>query len=115
MRSLISTILLLLFSSFACVSAQSKDEKKYRKESEEMRKSVWAWDKPQFKVKDVPAQYANASKVVLAHHTELTADSKTKLAFYGLGFGTKKEQTISEVVRELIKINDKTAVTDYSE
>ena len=115
MRSLISTIIIFLFSASALVNAQSKDEKKYRKESEEMRKSVWAWDKPQFKVKNVPPQYASASKVVLAHHTELTADSKTKVVFYGLGFGTKKEQTISEVVRELIKINDKTAVTEYSE
>ena len=55
-----------------------------------MRKQVWAWDKPQFRVKDIPQQYANASKVVIAHHTELTADSKSKIAFYGLTFGRKK-------------------------
>lgn len=105
---------------FLCVTlnitnAQSKDAVKYRKESEEMRKTVWAWEKPQFKVKEVPAQYANASKVVLAHHTELTADSKSKFAFYGLGFGPKKEQTLTEVVRELVKVNDKNAVSEYSE
>ena len=111
-----SWVALILFTSlFNLVSAQSKDAEKYRKESEEMRKSVWAWDKPQFKVKDVPTRYANASKVILAHHTELTADSKKKLVFYGFTFGTKKEETISEVVRELVKLNDKTAVTEYSE
>ena len=41
-------------------AAQTKDAEKYRKESEQMRKTVWAWDKPQFKVKDVPQQYSNA-------------------------------------------------------
>ncbi len=115
MRSFIVSVTLLFLTALTTVNAQSKDAEKYRKESEEMRKSVWAWDKPQFKVKEVPAQYANASKIIIAHHTELTADSKTKLAFYGFGFGTKKEQTISEVVRALVKLNDKTAVAEYSE
>jgi len=105
----------LLVASFSFASAQSKDAEKYRKESEEMRKSVWAWDKPQFSLRDVPRQYANASKVILTHHTELTADSKTKLAFLGSIFFTKKEQTILEVGRELVKINDKAAVAEYSE
>ncbi|HYC39922.1 MAG TPA: DUF3857 domain-containing protein [Chitinophagaceae bacterium] len=88
---------------------------KYRKASEEMRKQVWAWENPKFRVRDIPAQYANASKVIIAHHTELTADSKSKIAFYGLGFGSKREQSITEVVREIIRINDKNAVTEYSE
>lgn len=97
------------------VQAQSKDEAKYRNESEKMRSSIWAWNLPQFKVKQIPEQYAKASKVIIAHHTELSADSKSKFAYYGLGFGLKKEQNLTEVVRELIKINDKNAVTDYSE
>ena len=95
--------------------AQTKEAEKYKKESEEMRKQVWAWEKPQFNIREVPAAFANASKVVLAHHTELTADSKSKLAFYGLGFGVKKELTITEIVRELVKVNDKSAVEEYSE
>ena len=112
-------ILLLMAVIFSATinnaAAQTKDAEKYRKESEQMRKTVWAWDKPQFKVKDVPPQYSNASKIIIAHHTELTADSKSKFAFYGLGFGPKKEQTLTEVVREMVKVNDKNAVTDYSE
>ena len=110
-------VLTFLFFSFPVtnVYAQPKDIAKYRKESEEMRKQVWAWDKPQFKVKNIPAQYANASKVIIARHTDLTADSKSKLAFYGFGFGAKKEQTLTEVVREVVKINDKSAINDYSE
>ena len=95
--------------------AQKKDEEKYRKASEEVRQQVWAWDKPQFKVKDIPAEYANASKVIIAEHTELNAESKSKFSFYVLTYSIKKEQTISEVVREMVKLNDKTAVEEYSE
>jgi hypothetical protein len=110
------------FMMFACVATfsevnaqSSKDAEKYKSESVEMRKQVWAWNKPQFKIRDVPQQYAGASKVVLAHHTELTADSKSKFQFYVVTFGIKKEQNLIEVVREMVKLNDKNAVDDYSE
>ena len=95
--------------------AQKQDAEKYRKASEEVRKQVWGWDKPQFKIKDIPSQYANASKVIIAQHTELSAESKSKFAFYVISFTVKKEQTISEVVREMVKLNDKTAVEEYSQ
>lgn len=106
-----SIILICGISAFG----QNKEADTYRKASEEIRKQVWGWDKPQFKVREVPAKYASASKIIIAHHTELTADSKSKLAFYGLGFGLKKELTLSEIVREAVKVNDKTAVSEYSE
>jgi len=115
MKLFMFSVAVMFSATFTTVNAQSKDDEKYRKQSEEMRKVVWAWDKPQFKVKAVPQQYTNSSKVIIAHHTELTADSKSKFAFYGLGFGPKKEQTLTEVVREMVKVNDKNAVDDYSE
>jgi Domain of Unknown Function with PDB structure (DUF3857) len=115
MKTFILAAALMLSAALNHVTAQSKDEQKYRNQSEEMRKTVWAWNKPQFAVREIPKQYANASKVILAHHTELTADSKSRFAFYGLGFGPKKEQTLTEVVREMVKLNDKNAVADYSE
>jgi len=109
----LSVLIVLSIVSPFLLKAQNAE--KYKKESEEIRKQIWAWDKPQFKVREVPQQYSNVSKVILAHHTELTADSKSKVAFYGLGFGAKKEQTLSEIVRELVKLNDKTAIDEYSE
>lgn len=115
MKKLYFIIIMTGAGFLGTVSAQSKSETKYREESAEMRKTVWLWEKPQFKVRAVPAEYANASKVILAHHTDLTADSKSKFAFYGLGFGPKKEQTLTEVVREMVKLNDKNAVTEFSE
>jgi len=107
-------IISLVFILISCFG-QSKDQKKYRKEAEEMRKQVWAWNDSKFKIKDIPQQYANASKVVIAHHAELTADSKSRIGFQGLSFGNKKEQRLTEIVREIVKLNDKNAVTEYSE
>ncbi len=114
-RILILNFLAIFLIAFTSVNAQKKDEAKYRQASEEVRKQVWSWDMPQFKKRDIPEKYAKASKVIMAHHTELTADSKSKFQFYVITFGVKKEQTITEVVREMIKLNDKNAVTDYSE
>src|SRR5687768_5666746 len=115
--SFIGAVALIITSTpvFAQSKADAKADAKYRAESEELRKQVWAWDRPEFKKKDIPAEYANASKIIIAHHTELSADSKSKLTYYGLGFGTRKETSIIETVREMIKVNDKTAVEDYSE
>ncbi len=115
MKKIVVMVLAFLSFSFATVMAQSKEELQYRKESEEVRKQVFAWNKPQFKVKDIPQQYAGSSKVILAHHTDLTADSRSKIVFYGLGFAGKKEQTLNEVVREMVKLNDKSAIDEYSE
>lgn len=106
---------LLAILAITYSQAQSKDDRKYAKASEEVRKQVWDWDLPQFQVRNVPEKYAKASRVIMAHHTELTADSKSKLQFYVITFGMKKEQTITEVVREMVKLNDKNAVSDYSE
>jgi hypothetical protein len=96
-------------------NAQTKEAEKYTAQSEDLRKEVWSWKDPQFKIKDVPAEYANASKVVLARRTLLTADSKSKFQFNVISFNIKKEQTLVEIVRELLKLNDKNAVTEYSE
>ena len=115
MRFLIITVAVIFSATFTKVYAQSKDAEKYGKESEDMRKQVWAWDKPEFKQRDIPEQYKNASKVIIAHHTELTADSKSKFQFYVITFGVKKELKLTEVVREMVKLNDKSAVSEFSE
>jgi hypothetical protein len=110
-------VIMMAVFCFTAISvfAQSKEIEAYKKESEEMRKTVWAWPDEQYKVRTVPEKYMKSSKVVIAHHTALTADSKSGIAFYGLGFGSRHKQSITEIVREVIKLNDKNAVTEYSE
>src|SRR5688500_13554418 len=105
---------LLLLLSAATLSAQ-KDVKKYRQESDIIRKEVWSWNKPEFDVRTIPAEFAGASRVVIARHMEINSDSKKKTQFTGLGFSMYRELTLTEIVREAVKLNDKSAVADYSE
>jgi len=72
-----SLLLLIILSSSVLLFAQ-KDVKQYKEEAEAIRKEVWAWNRPEFAVREIPAEYANASQVVIARHTEITADSKRK-------------------------------------
>ncbi|MDQ6755386.1 MAG: DUF3857 domain-containing protein [Bacteroidota bacterium] len=115
MKLIIVALTLFFGTGLTNVNGQSKEDKKYREESEAMRREVWAWSKPQFNVKEIPPQYANTSKVIIAHHTEIAATHKNKFGFYNLTLGTKSEQTVVEVVRERVKLNDKKAVAEYSE
>ena len=105
-------VLLLAISDLAIAQ---KDVKKYKQEADEMRKEVWGWKKPEFAVRTIPAEYANASKIVIARHMEISADSKKRAKLTMMGFGAYRELMLTEIARELVKINDKAAVSDYSE
>jgi Domain of Unknown Function with PDB structure (DUF3857) len=107
-------ILILVFIFYAPVFAQ-KDVKKYKEEADAMRKEVWGWDKPEFAVRTIPAEYANASRVIIARHMDISADSKKKTKFTLMGFAAYRKLTLTEITREAVKINDKSAVSDYSE
>lgn len=111
----LAVCLALFVTAVLKASAQSKSEEKYRKESEKIRNEVWGWDRPEFKTTAIPDKYSNTSQVIIAHHTELVADSRSKLIFYGLGFNSEKAQTLTEIVREMVKVNDKSAVEEFSE
>lgn len=110
-----TTLLSLFVLTNLAVWGQTKEEKRYKEESDKIRAQVWAWDKPEFKKRDIPAEYANMSKVVIARHTELAADSRSKFVTVGISFGMSKEMTITEIARDMIRLNDKSAVDEYSE
>lgn len=105
-----AALLLLPHATFA-----QKDANRYKEEAEAMRSEVWAWKAPAFDVRTVPAEYANASRVVMARHMEINADSKKKAKYMGLGVAVYRELMLTEIVREAVKVNDKSAVSDYSE
>src|SRR5690349_22843916 len=109
----VSVCFFLILSSAA--SFAQKDVKKYKEDAEAIRKEIWAWTKPEFKVRTVPEKYANVSSVIIARHIDINADSKKKVAFTGLGFSSYRALNMTEIVRELVKINDKSAVEEYSE
>jgi hypothetical protein len=103
----------LIIAAPAFAPAQKKkDEKKdaviYKEEAETLRKEVWGWSKPEFNVRTIPAEYANSSKVIIARHQEISVDSKKKKRSY-------TELLLLEIVREAIKVNDKSSVAEHSE
>lgn len=102
----------LLFSNG--LSAQ-KDVRRYREAAEKIRQQIWSVQAPEFKVRNIPAEYTNTSAVVVARSLEIVSDSKKRSKMTMMGFGMYRELTISQTVRELIKLNDKSALADYSE
>jgi hypothetical protein len=117
-----SAFILLVFigATPIVLSAQkSKEEKydiqKYKVEADTIRKEVWAWDKPEFKERSIPADFAKASKVIIARHLDINADSKKKTKFLITAVDKYQELMLLETLREVIKINDKAAVDEYSE
>jgi|GEM_PF-702538 len=115
-RILQAPILLTLVAFLpALVFAQGKIDQAYKQESAKIRAQVWAWDRPEFKSVSVPEKYSKASRVVIAHHTELIADSRGRVSFSGLTLNSRSSLTIMEIVREIVKVNDKSAVDEYSE
>lgn len=107
---------LLLIATISCIliSIESIAQSKYVEESADIRKNVWGWNKPEFAVRTIPDEYKKASKVIIARHLEINADTKKKVVV-GFGIGTYRELMLTEISREVIKLNDKSSVNEYSE
>lgn len=106
--------LLICCAAAPLASPAQQGGTKYHEEAELIRKEMWSRDMPEFKKRDIPAGYLNSSKVIIARRLEVNADSKKKIAFR-FGLAAYRELTLTEVLREAVKINDKSALSDYSE
>jgi hypothetical protein len=92
--------------------AQKKDEKKYSERAEEIRTEIWGDNTmKQFLVKDIPEKYKNESVVVIARFYETSSSTKRKAIYFSNGMQKYKYFT---TFRERVKINDKTALDEYS-
>ncbi|PSL48963.1 uncharacterized protein DUF3857 [Chitinophaga niastensis] len=94
---------------------KAKDIREYKERAEAVRQEVWNWDIPAFK--KVPALPADdkSSAIVIAKHVDLKASSIKKIKFIGIGFKVKKDLFYSNTVREMVKLNDKVALEEYSQ
>ncbi|HET6996783.1 MAG TPA: DUF3857 domain-containing protein, partial [Chitinophagaceae bacterium] len=104
-------IVLSLFV-FDSLPAQKTAPDNYKEEADAIRQAVWSWDNPEFKVRQVPAEYANASRVIIARRVDINATGKVRVALF---HNPIPRLDLTEIVREAIKLNDKAAVSDYSE
>ena len=88
----------------------------YKKEAEEMRNAVWNWDMSAFKNYSVPEKYSKESAVIIAHHLQIEVTSKNKFRMNAFLFGDiNRELYYTKIDRSMIKLNDKSALDEYSE
>lgn len=109
---------LTIFFSCLFLSAYEQNNKideNYTKESEDLKRTIWGWSDKKFQIREIPEEYKNYSKVIIAHHRELVTDTKSSIGFYGIWFGKKYHQRLIETIREVIKLNDRRSVQEYSE
>ncbi|HZE83098.1 MAG TPA: DUF3857 domain-containing protein [Puia sp.] len=92
--------------------AQS-DPAKYKERAYAVRQEVWGWNIPAFKQKTVPAEYSGESTVILAKRAVIEADSKKKMNWVMLG--AQRNFYYNSTVREMVKINDKVSLEEYSQ
>lgn len=101
MKSELKSIALYGIICLLPFAAPAQKDDKYKEEADAMRKEVWAWDRPEFKVQTVPDKYAGVSSVIIARHIEIRAG--------------RQKLPLTEIDRELVQINDKAAVDEYSQ
>ena len=88
----------------------------YEKYAAEVRQEVWAWQIPEFEIRDMPDEYSDASSVILACHNDVVAKSKKKIRFSMATFlSANSELYYVHTIRQLVKINDQAALDEYSE
>ncbi|MFT4024571.1 MAG: DUF3857 domain-containing protein [Flavihumibacter sp.] len=93
----------------------SQEDADTKKLAEEVRKEVWSWNIPAFNNREIPAAYATEPAVVMARHHEIKAISKNKFKFRGLSAAKYKEIYFTNTFREMVKINDKATLEEFSE
>ncbi|HEY6505098.1 MAG TPA: hypothetical protein VIZ28_14070 [Chitinophagaceae bacterium] len=109
-------LLAVLVCSGMMATAQSKQEKKYAERATEVDAEIFNSVDAAFTGNTVPATYAQSSGVIIAKKVDLFADLKSKVKF-SIFYGTDKTNTIryTLTIREKIKIQDKNALSEYSE
>jgi Domain of Unknown Function with PDB structure (DUF3857) len=110
---LLLAVLLLAGTQQIIYAQANKDD--YKKAAAETRKEVWGWKLPQFNNTKIAAEYDKFSSVIIARHTEIEASSKTKVRYYLITAGISKKMTYTETERIMVKLNDKSALSKYSE
>src|SRR5690242_17002874 len=105
------SIIVLLFVVFTTNLFSQKQDVKYTDRAGEIQSEIWSNPSAPFKVTKVPAAMDSESAVVIARTFEVINSAKAKLKF-GLGF--TQRISYQTTIHERVKINDKSALDDYS-
>ena len=114
MRSIICACLLSLLSmTYGSLVHAQADTVKYKERAAAISQEVWGWKQPAFSNYKLPPAYAGESSVILARRAMIEADSRKKMD-WGWG-GPRRSFYYNSTVRELVKINDKASLEEYSQ
>jgi hypothetical protein len=107
-------LLLAIAALFVQLSSRGQsDPAKYKERAAQIRQDVWGWKIPAFSQRTVPAEYSGESSVILARRAVIEADSKKKMNWVALA--AHRDFYYNSTVRELVKINDKVSLEEYSQ
>lgn len=109
------TLATLTFILVICSHGMAQTDAEYKKRVEEVKKEVWGWNIPAFSNRTIPAAMANEPGVVIARRQEIKALSKTKVKFLVITAAKYKEIYFTNTYREMVKINDKATLDEFSE
>ena len=111
-RVVFSILLVQLFT----LSVNADEKADYLKLAQKVRQEVWSSTPADFQKRTVPDRYKNASAVILSYYRELSTDYYRKAtADLVLNLRLTRQIDCTDMERMLIQINDKKALTDYSE
>ena len=102
---------ILILASGYSLHAQA-DTSKYKERAAAVDQEVWGSKLPAFNNYKVPAQYANESSVIMARRADIEASSRKRLA---PGLRIERSFYYNSTIRELVKINDKVSLDEYSQ
>jgi len=106
--------LLLTFCLLITASLFAQDNVPYDEKARQIQKDVWGAPVPEFKATTVPAGLANESAVVLARSFSLQRTSKPRIKFMIITAGVATRTIKLTTFHERVKINDKTALENFS-
>lgn len=111
---LLTVILLLQLPLFA---QKARDVRAYKERAGDVRQEVWAWEIPAFKNGAGTKTDNKSSAVVIARHIDLLVSSSKKLKSMGYDVRAERGKDLyyANTFREMVKINDKAALEEYSQ
>ena len=107
------TIFVALALSLA-LHVSAFDQNDYKAYAEELRRSVWEQDLPEFQNVKTTDRFSNHSAVILAAYDEYSVTHKNKFNLFSVN-GLSQELNSYSLWREMVQLNDETALKAYSE
>ncbi|RAJ10536.1 uncharacterized protein DUF3857 [Chitinophaga skermanii] len=99
-----AVVYLVLLLPLAAFAQSSKEERKYNELAADIRKEIFGWKEAYYTDYKVPAKYEKESAVILSRTEIISGDKRGRSVC-----------NMTNILRQIIKINDKAALETYSQ